>query len=181
MTVTRILCSIGVASLLIVTPVLAASAAVGSWDPPITLSDAGGEAVAPQLVTDGSTITAVWQRNDGSDYRIRASSSTDGGVTWSTTPVTLSDAGGDAVEPQLVTDGSTITAIWRHSDGSDDRIQVSSFTAVAAPEPGLAGTGISDAHTLTLTAVAALFLIAGGAALGASHRGRDRARPSTKH
>jgi hypothetical protein len=98
-----------------------------TWSTPVTLSDAGGTALAPQLVTDGTTITAVWYRGDGSNRRIQSASSTDGGTTWDT-PVTLSDAGQDAVAPQLVTDGTTITAVWQRNDGSDYRIQSASST-----------------------------------------------------
>ena len=88
-----------------------AAAAVDAWGPAVTLSDPGQNAGSPQVVTDGSTLTAVWSRSDGSRYRVQSASSIDGGATWSA-PVMLSDPGQDAYYPEVVTDGSTITAVW---------------------------------------------------------------------
>jgi hypothetical protein len=134
-----------------------------TWSAPVTLSDPGQNAYYPQIVTDGSTITAVWTRYDGSKNRIQSASSTDGGATWSA-PVTLSDPGQDADTPQVVTDGSTITAVWARSDGSNQRIQTSSYTTAGSPTLALAATGASQ--TLTLGALgAAGLLLAGGLVL----------------
>jgi|GEM_PF-6922710 len=102
-----------------------------SWSSPVAnVSQEGGFTLyegTPQLVTDGTIITAVWAFNDGSNFVIQTSSSTDGGATWSA-PVRLSDAGQNSEHPQLVTDGTTITAVWSRNFGVANRIQVSSST-----------------------------------------------------
>ena len=136
-----------------------------TWSAPVTLSDPGQDAYSPQVVTGGGTITAVWTLEDGSSYRYRveSASSTDGGATWSA-PVTLSDPGQSAGSAQVVTDGSTITAVWARSDGSNQRIQTSSYTTAGSPTLALAATGASQ--TLTLGALgAAGLLLAGGLVL----------------
>lgn len=109
--------------------VLSASSTDGgaSWSTPVSLSDGSQYAFFPQVVTDGTTITAVWSWFDGSTEVIQSASSTDGGATWST-PVTLSAAGETAGNPQVATDGTTITALWNRFDGSNDRIQAASST-----------------------------------------------------
>ncbi|MGV8877005.1 MAG: sialidase family protein [Rhodoglobus sp.] len=103
----------------------AATAAPPTWSPPVTLSAAGQDAQSPQVVSDGTTITAVWSRDDGTDYRVQASSSIDGGTTWST-PVNVSAAGEDGNEPQVVTGGGIITTTWRGQIGANHRVRTSS-------------------------------------------------------
>ncbi|MBA4248582.1 MAG: hypothetical protein C0444_09870 [Microbacterium sp.] len=98
-----------------------------TWGPATNLSAPRQGAGQPHVVTDGTTITAIWRRYDGSNSRIQAASSIDGGTTWST-PATLSPSGQDAYDPQVATDGTTITAIWRRYDGSNERIQTRSTT-----------------------------------------------------
>ncbi len=84
-----------------------------TWSAPQELSPAGGGSAGyPQVVTDGARITAVWVWFDNSYNRTQASSSTDGGVTWSSA-VSLPGIGQDAFFPQVVTNGTTITALWR--------------------------------------------------------------------
>jgi LPXTG-motif cell wall-anchored protein len=145
-----------------------------TWSTPLDLSTAGGNASGPQLVTDGSTITVIWSRYDGSNNRIQTATSTDAGTTWST-PLDLSTAGGNAFNPQLVTDGSTITATWYRSDGSNNRIQTSSFTADAVQPPDavqpadeLPATGPAD--TLAPSLLAGGLLVSGAIALLMSRR-----------
>jgi hypothetical protein len=93
----------------------------------VTLSDPGQNASDPQVVTDGSTITAVWSRTEGSNARVQSASSTDGGVTWGV-PVSLSDPGQLGVSPQVVTDGSTITAVWQRGALLSGLVQSASST-----------------------------------------------------
>lgn len=98
-----------------------------TWSTPVTLSDGGETAGNPQVTTDGTTITGLWNRFDGSNDRVQAATSTDGGATWST-PVTLSDAGESAFGARAVISGATILATWTRGDGSNFRIQSSSST-----------------------------------------------------
>jgi len=84
-----------------------------NWSFPLTISAAGQSATDPQLVTNGTTITAVWSRFEvrGSANVIQSSFSVNGGASWST-PRIISGFGGGAVNPQLVTNGTTVTAVW---------------------------------------------------------------------
>jgi hypothetical protein len=101
--------------------------AYGPWSAPVTLSTVGGDAWDPQAAVgaDGSAIV-VWSRSDGSNERVQATTRAPNG-SWPS-PVTLSDAGADSLNPQVVVgpDGAG-TAIWR--DGSGDRIKASSRPA----------------------------------------------------
>ena len=159
--------TLALVGLLVLVPGAASNAAPNAWDAPITISTAGENAFDPQLVTDGTTITATWRRFDGTNFLVQTSSSTDGGTTWSE-PVNLSTAGQDASGPQLVTDGTTITATWTRFDGGNFRTQVSSFTPVApvAPAPELAATGLGD-PTTTLGVLALILMLGGITVLGA--------------
>jgi hypothetical protein len=124
-----------------------------SWGAPVTLSDPGQNGQNPQVVTDGSTITAVWSRYDGSNKRVQSASSSDGGASWGA-PVTLSDPGQNAQSAQVVTDGSTITAVWQRYDGSNNRVQSASSldggaswgAPVTLSDPG---QGAYDAQVVT--------------------------------
>jgi hypothetical protein len=90
---------------------------------------AGGDAWDPQVaVGSDSTAAVVWSRSDGSNERVQATTRAPNG-TWSS-PVTLSVAGAEALNPQVVVgpDGAA-TAVWRSGDGGSDRIQASSRSA----------------------------------------------------
>ncbi|MBA4248580.1 MAG: hypothetical protein C0444_09860 [Microbacterium sp.] len=142
-----------------------ANAAADAWDAPVTISDPGGGAFDPQLVTDGTTTTAIWTRFDGSNFRIQSSTTTDG-TTWST-PVTISVAGQDATGAKLATDGTTSTAIWSGFDGANFLIQSSTTTdgttwstPVTISDPGedavqvqLVTDGLSGLPDVTTTAI----------------------------
>ena len=98
----------------------------GSWSSPVTLSDAGADAVSPKVVVgpDGAA-TAVWRSWDGGSDRIQASSRPAKGV-WSA-PVTLSTVGGNSYDPQMAVDSDgTITGVWSWSDGYRSQVQTAS-------------------------------------------------------
>ena len=95
----------------------------------VMLSTVGGDAWDPQVaVGSDSTATVVWSRSDGSNERVQATTRAPNG-SWSS-PVTLSEAGADAWNPQVAvgSDGAA-TAVWRGLDGGSDRIQASSRPA----------------------------------------------------
>ncbi len=106
-----------------------AVAATGMWSTPFDLSLSGGDAYVPQIsVNSAGTAIAVWGRYDGSNYFIQSSSSTDGGVTWST-PARLSAAGGNAGNPQIsVNAAGAAIAVWNRFNGSNDIVQSASST-----------------------------------------------------
>ncbi len=109
-------------------PAAPATAALKKWDSPVTVADVGSNV---DVATDGTTVTAVWRGSDGLNARIQSATSADGGSTW-TTPVTLSAEGDDARAPRVVTDGTTVTAIWQRFDGTHQRIQAASSTSGGA-------------------------------------------------
>jgi len=98
-----------------------------TWSVPVDLSAAGQDSDTPQVfAAPDNSLTAVWERSDGSNIIVQASSSSDGGVTWSS-PVDLSAAGGDAEQVQLtITPGGLRTAFWQRDNGSNRIIQSSS-------------------------------------------------------
>jgi hypothetical protein len=105
-----------------------------TFSTPTTIS--GDFSSRPQIATDdtGEHVYAIWQRYDGSGYRIQVARSTNYGAAFSPPSYTpaddgtpnLSDSGGYADNPQIVTDstGQYVYAIWRRYDGSNSRIQV---------------------------------------------------------
>ena len=89
------------------------------------------------MSADGRTQAVTWRRSGGANQRVQVASSSDYGVTWST-PQTLSDAGQNAVYPEVAmsADGTTQTVTWERYDGSSYRVQVSvadSSTVPSAP------------------------------------------------
>jgi hypothetical protein len=82
-------------------------------------------AASPQIVSDGTTLTAIWTRKDGSagDTVVQTKTSTDG-ITWSTA-TDLSDAPTNAI-PQLALNGTKVTAIWQKTVGSQNGIVTAS-------------------------------------------------------
>lgn len=105
-------------NLVVIAPLTAAT-----WSPPIDLSLPGGNATQAQVVSDldGHKI-AVWTRFNGSNFVIQSSTRNLSGV-WST-PVTLSENGGDAFFPQIATDslGNAI-AVWSWKSDANIVIQ----------------------------------------------------------
>ena len=115
--------------------------AYGPWSLPVMLSTVGGEAWDPRVAVglDG-TATAVWSRSDGSNERVQATTRAPNG-SWSS-PVTLSEAGADSLNPQVIVgpDGAA-TAVWR--DGGSDRIQTSSRPAKGVWSTSVTLSGVS--------------------------------------
>jgi hypothetical protein len=116
----------------------------GSWRPATDLSQAGGDAVAGQIayMELSPTRTAVWQRHNGSHWRVQAALWLQG--SWQP-PQTLSPAGADAIEPQLAagTFGPIVAwrqfdGTWRRSDGDHARIESAARIALAAWSPAVA-------------------------------------------
>ena len=102
-----------------------------TWGATTDLSTAGRDAENPQVAasSDGSKVTAVWFRSNGSNRIIQARTSTDSGATWGTT-TDLSATGRTAWDPQIAasTDGSRLAAVWRRFDGSKYIVQSRSST-----------------------------------------------------
>jgi hypothetical protein len=120
---------LGFVSILVGVVASPAAAATGSWSTPVNLSAAGGNAQSPQISVDAAgNAIAVWHRGDGGNDVVQTSSSTDGGVTWSTA-VDLSAAGVIAKDPQVSVDATgTTIAVWTGWNAGTDVVQSRSST-----------------------------------------------------
>jgi hypothetical protein len=108
-----------------------------------SLSAAGQSAVQPQVaVAPGGAATVVWTRFDGSHWviqkqRLSAAGSPEGA------PAALSNATGNAAEPQLAIGGDgRVTVVWDRFDGTSFVVQARRIDAL----------GTTAAATLNLSA-----------------------------
>ncbi len=99
----------------------ATAPAAPAWLSPLTLSAAGEPGVLPRVaVNTGGDTLAVWQRFDGSNYRIQASYRPAGGSFGA--PQMLSGAGLTALDPQIaLNDAGDAAVVWQY-DGSPKHI-----------------------------------------------------------
>ncbi|MET0557198.1 MAG: PKD domain-containing protein [Solirubrobacterales bacterium] len=120
----------------------ATMAAGGGWSAPVDLSNAEGNATAPQVAVDaGGDAVVVWSRFNGFNQIVQAAAKPAGGG-WSGA-VDVSAAGGDAIEPQVGIDGSgNAVAVWSRNSGS-------AFIVQASTRAGGGGwTGATDLSTV---------------------------------
>lgn len=84
------------------------------WSSPITISDAGFNSETPQIAMDKSgNAVCVWRQQDGANYNILASHTTDYGASWSS-PQIISQTGVNNRTPQIAIDDlGHATAVWR--------------------------------------------------------------------
>lgn len=141
-----------------------------TWAPTITLSPPDDSGIEPQLVRNGSATSIIWEQRIGSYGRVQVSTSTDDGATWSA-PLTLSDDGGTGDTPAIISYGGTLTAAWQRHDGQAWRVQTSSLSPAAAPEPELALGGMPPPAAPAGLALALLAL--GGLALARRSRNQQ--------
>jgi hypothetical protein len=97
-----------------------------------TLSAAGQNAFNPQVAMDpDGNAVVVWQRYDGTRYRIQARRRTASGSLSAVK--TLSEAGQNASDPQLAVDpDGNAVVVWIRSDGANYRIQARRRTAAGS-------------------------------------------------
>jgi len=112
-----------------------------------TLSGSGQDAAAPQIaVSPGGAATVVWKRFDGANYLVQERRIAADG-TLEASARTLSEAGRDAVEPQVAVDGNgKATVVWTRFDGADSIVQmrrVGSEGTPAASATSLSAAGES--------------------------------------
>jgi hypothetical protein len=98
------------------------------------LSASGQDAAAPQVaVAAGGAATVVWKRFDGTHYLVQERRIAPDGTVEASAHA-LSEAGQDAVEPQVAVDGSGIaTVVWSRFDGSDSIVQERRVGAGGSP------------------------------------------------
>ena len=87
-----------------------------TWSEPldITGTDPGDAAYYPEIAVSGALAALLWWEWDGSNYLMRAATSTDGGATWTVSDF-LSIAGYNASSHRVVNNGTTVTAIWQRN------------------------------------------------------------------
>lgn len=98
----------------------------GSWSSPANLTASGDQAGPPQVSVDANGLTTgLWSFWDGSNYRLQARTSLNGG-SWST-PVYISTTGGN-IDYSVVTSDATgrATAVWLRDEAGNRFIQASS-------------------------------------------------------
>ncbi|MDQ3991791.1 MAG: hypothetical protein M3245_05725 [Actinomycetota bacterium] len=119
-----------VASILGVLPAPDAGAA-----PPETLSPAGQNAADPQVAVDADgDAVIVWQRFDGTNWRIQARRRSKTGALSAVQ--TLSAAGQSANDPQVAVDqDGDAVIVWEGFDGTNSRIQARRRSAAGALSP----------------------------------------------
>jgi hypothetical protein len=97
-----------------------------TWDTAVARSDAGQNASSPRVAVaaDGQVQQVLWDRSDGLNSRVQVIASSDAGANW-TAVRTVSQAGQDATTASLAAapNGQRLTAIWKRSDGTNQRIQ----------------------------------------------------------
>jgi LPXTG-motif cell wall-anchored protein len=142
---------------------------VAHWGSATILSDSGEDAgwvpytypapcscasVLPGLAlgmsTDGTSVTLVWLRSDGSNVRAQSvtGSITGTGQAWGT-PGTLSASGGDAMFPQVAVSstGTTFIATWQRWNGTNYYVQTYTDTVAGTTQ----GTGSFDEISMALS------------------------------
>lgn len=96
---------------------LATKVSGSNWSSPINLSTEGDDATDSQAVISSSNkIFVAWKRSNGANFVIQTSTKEFESVF--SDPLTISEEGHDAVNPQIAIDklGNTV-AVWRRSDG----------------------------------------------------------------
>jgi hypothetical protein len=100
------------------------------WQSPRLIeSDNAGDAFTPEIAIDGSgNGLAVWGQSDGTRFNIWANRFTPGSG-WGTAELIETENAGDAISPQIATDGSgNALAVWYQSDGTRLNIWANRFT-----------------------------------------------------
>ncbi|HQZ39332.1 MAG TPA: fibronectin type III domain-containing protein [Vicinamibacterales bacterium] len=108
--------------------------ASGAWSAPVDLSAVGYPASDPHVsrARTGVAAVAVWKRSNGTTQQIESSRLDPGPGTWSD-PVTLSYAGADAFESDVIADedGNALAA-WTRFDGNFRSLQTARYSVSAA-------------------------------------------------
>jgi PKD domain len=95
----------------------------GGFSAPVDLSLPGKSAFAPQIAMNAAgEAVAVWERSNGTNVIVQGSIRPAGGSF--SAPADLSQAGGDADEPQVAIDGAgDAVAVWQRSNGTNTIVQ----------------------------------------------------------
>lgn len=94
-----------------------AAATVSSWSTPVTLSTLGGDAEDARVASTNGLAVAVWERYDGTDDIIQASTSLNGGA-W-TAPVNVSLSLHDSENVEIIASSNNLFVVAWEGDASD--------------------------------------------------------------
>ena len=80
----------------------------------INLSNTPGRSDSPQITASGSNVYVVWsdQTTTTGNADIFFARSTDGGATFNSVPINLSNNTGRSAEPQIAVSGNNVYVIW---------------------------------------------------------------------
>jgi hypothetical protein len=99
----------------------------GSFAAPLTISDAGFDATKPEIDFDNSgKALLTWQRFDGTNLRVQATTRSAGAGGTFANETTLSDGGQDGFNPKADAGpdvDANAVAVWTRSDGTKLRVQ----------------------------------------------------------
>ncbi len=120
----RLLALLTTVALALTTVVAAAAPVTSTWTPERNLSQAGENAISPDIVTsaDGSVLVAGWHRNEGVYPRIQVSRSADAGQTW-TPPTIISGEYARFVRLAYARASNRVLAVWQRVDNTHPRIE----------------------------------------------------------
>lgn len=106
-------------------------ASSGTWSGAQTIEIDDGFASNPQIAFDGAgNALAVWQQLDGARNDIWANRFDAGSNSWGEAKLIETDDAGDAITPQIATDGSgNALAVWTQFDGAFSNILANRFDA----------------------------------------------------
>ncbi|NGX28915.1 MAG: hypothetical protein K940chlam1_01103, partial [Candidatus Anoxychlamydiales bacterium] len=95
-----------------------------TFSKPVDLSLTLQTAKMPQIATNinQNCICAIWARSNGTNDIIQYKHSTDYGANWNST-LDLSETGENARNPRILTNGTSIYAIWARQDNGIDVAQ----------------------------------------------------------
>jgi hypothetical protein len=101
-----------------------------TWSTPVNLSTAGGNANTAQISVDSNgRAIVVWTRNNGANWLIQSSYSSNAAATWST-PVDLSLAGASSYDAQVSFDfAGRAIVVWSRGTTSPEFVIQSTLSA----------------------------------------------------
>jgi hypothetical protein len=94
--------------------------------------NAGASALYPRVAVSGTKVVAVWFQPEGSNLRIFANYSTNGGVTWHADQRLDVPSVYDSEYPRVALSGSNAVVVWWRYDGTSIRAYANSSSSAGA-------------------------------------------------
>ncbi|MDD5648586.1 MAG: CARDB domain-containing protein [Dehalococcoidia bacterium] len=85
-----------------------------TWGADTVLTDSSTDASDPSIAVSGSNVYIAWTENDpiSGNSAVYFKRSIDNGLTWSGSPIELSDPGKECYSPTLAASGNNVYAVW---------------------------------------------------------------------